>query len=230
MPGRTCGFRALPRPPRAELQHRRPRTSSRCTRTRPTCGVEYQLERDDACSAVNYVHNNLDRTIEDVGSLDASGNEVYFAANPGEGIATTMFSTGLTAPTPTPKPKRIYDALDVTPEPSLLAATGLPARTSRSAGCTATTPVWPTRTKSPRPPPASRRPPPSSRAAASRVPARRPAARGTSTSSNGIRTATSTSSAAWPPIVRSSRSSTARTRSRSARRSARSSTSAAARR
>ena len=44
---------------------------------------------------MNYVHNKLTRAIEDVGSLDATGNEVYFAANPGEGVATTMFVTGL---------------------------------------------------------------------------------------------------------------------------------------
>src|SRR4029078_9885014 len=51
---------------------------------------------------------------EYVGSVDATGNEVYFAANPGEGVATTMFVTGLTAPFNTPKPLRQYDALDIT--------------------------------------------------------------------------------------------------------------------
>jgi hypothetical protein len=58
------------------------------------------------------VHNKLTRAIEDVGSLDATGNETYFAANPGEGIATTMFVTGLTEPFPTPRPLRQYDALE----------------------------------------------------------------------------------------------------------------------
>ena len=91
---------------------------------------------------------------------------------------------------------------------------------ARSAGCMATTPGWRTRTRSPRRRPARRRPPRSSRPAASRVPAPPPAARGTSTSSCGTRTATSTCAAAWPPIVRSSRSSTAPTGCRSARRSA----------
>ena len=76
-------------------------------------GVEFQLDAK-SMAGVNYVHNTLGRTIEDVGSLDAQGNEVYFAANPGEGIATTMFSTGLTPVTPTPKPKRKYDAVELT--------------------------------------------------------------------------------------------------------------------
>ena len=76
-------------------------------------GLEYQLSPTTAIG-VNYVHNKLTRAIEDVGSLDASGNEVYFAANPGEGVATTMFVTGLTAPFNTPKPLRQYDALDLT--------------------------------------------------------------------------------------------------------------------
>jgi hypothetical protein len=74
-------------------------------------GIEYQLTTTTAFG-VNYVHNKLTRAIEDVGSLDATGNEVYFAANPGEGVATTMFVTGLTAPFQTPKPLRQYDALD----------------------------------------------------------------------------------------------------------------------
>ena len=76
-------------------------------------GFDYQLTTTTAFG-VNYVHNKLTRTIEDVGSLDATGNEVYFAANPGEGIATTMFVTGLTTPFNTPRPLRQYDGVDFT--------------------------------------------------------------------------------------------------------------------
>jgi hypothetical protein len=76
-------------------------------------GIEFQLTPTTALG-VNYVHNKLNRAIEDVGSLDSTGNEVYFAANPGEGVATTMFVTGLTAPFNTPRPLRQYDALDIT--------------------------------------------------------------------------------------------------------------------
>jgi hypothetical protein len=76
-------------------------------------GLEYQLNSTTAIG-MNYVHNKLTRSIEDVGSLDATGNEIYFAANPGEGVATTMFVTGLTPPFDTPRPLRQYDALDFT--------------------------------------------------------------------------------------------------------------------
>jgi hypothetical protein len=76
-------------------------------------GMEYQWNPTTVIG-VNYVHNKLTRAIEDVGSLDASGNEIYFAANPGEGVATTMFVTGLTKPFTTPKPLRQYDAVDLT--------------------------------------------------------------------------------------------------------------------
>jgi hypothetical protein len=76
-------------------------------------GLEFQVNPTTVVG-VNYVHNKLTRAIEDVGSLDPAGNEVYFAANPGEGIATTMFVTGLTKPFATPKPLRQYDALDLT--------------------------------------------------------------------------------------------------------------------
>jgi hypothetical protein len=76
-------------------------------------GLEYQLNQTTAIG-INYTHNKLNRAIEDVGSLDATGNEVYFAANPGEGIANTMFVTGLTAPFATPRPLRQYDGVDLT--------------------------------------------------------------------------------------------------------------------
>jgi outer membrane receptor protein involved in Fe transport len=77
-------------------------------------GVEYQLTPTTVFGAT-YVHNKLRRTIEDIGSLDANGNEIYFEANPGEGVATTMFSTGLTpCCIATPRPVRTYDALELT--------------------------------------------------------------------------------------------------------------------
>jgi hypothetical protein len=77
-------------------------------------GVEYQLSPTTVLG-INYIHNKLTRAIEDVGSLDASGNEIYFAANPGEGVAAIRkLRTGLTAEYATPKPLRQYDALDLT--------------------------------------------------------------------------------------------------------------------
>ena len=75
-------------------------------------GSEYQLNQNTVFTA-SYVHNELRRTIEDLGVLE-NGNEVYKYVNPGEGIAKTMNPSGLTAVFPTPKPKRQYDALELT--------------------------------------------------------------------------------------------------------------------
>jgi hypothetical protein len=60
------------------------------------------------------VHNNLNRTIEDLGAL-VGGNEVYLIANPGEGQAefTPTSFAPLTPTFRTPKPKRQYDAVEV---------------------------------------------------------------------------------------------------------------------
>jgi Carboxypeptidase regulatory-like domain/TonB-dependent Receptor Plug Domain len=74
-------------------------------------GMEYQLKGNQTLT-VNYTHSNLRRTIEDLGVLE-NGDEVYKYVNPGEGIATTMVPSGLTTEFATPKPKRQYDALEV---------------------------------------------------------------------------------------------------------------------
>ena len=75
-------------------------------------GFEHQLASEMVFSAT-YVRNDLVRTIEDLGAL-VDGDEVYFYANPGEGIARETPTSGRTAPFPTPKPKRQYDALELT--------------------------------------------------------------------------------------------------------------------
>ena len=74
-------------------------------------GAEYQLKGNQTLT-VNYTHSNLRRTIEDLGVLE-NGDEVYKYVNPGEGIAATMVPSGLTTEFATPKPKRQYDALEV---------------------------------------------------------------------------------------------------------------------
>ncbi len=74
-------------------------------------GIEYQLAPTTLLS-VNYIHNNLIRTIEDVGQL-IDGSEVYVYGNPGEGIVTDAFRSTATGPFNVPKPKRQYDALQV---------------------------------------------------------------------------------------------------------------------
>jgi outer membrane receptor protein involved in Fe transport len=75
-------------------------------------GLEYQLGATSVVT-VHFVHNILDRTIEDMGVL-INGDEVYKYVNPGEGIAKDFVPSGLTPPFAAPKPKRQYDALELT--------------------------------------------------------------------------------------------------------------------
>ena len=74
-------------------------------------GVDYQLGSSTLLS-VNYIHNNLIRTIEDVGQLQ-DGSEVYVYGNPGEGIVKEAFLSTPTTPFDIPRPKRQYDALQL---------------------------------------------------------------------------------------------------------------------
>jgi outer membrane receptor protein involved in Fe transport len=75
-------------------------------------GVEYQLSGNTVLG-VNYVHTNLLRTIEDMGTI-VNGSESYAYGNPGFGAGTITPTQGLTAPFPTPKAKRNYDAMELT--------------------------------------------------------------------------------------------------------------------
>jgi hypothetical protein len=61
---------------------------------------------------LNYVHTDLNRTIEDVGSL-VNGSEVYLYCNPGEGLCKTAIVTGDTPPFEMPKAIRKYDAIEL---------------------------------------------------------------------------------------------------------------------
>ena len=73
-----------------------------------TAGVDHQLN-DVMAVSVRYVHKQLDRMIEDTGSLDAEGNEIYIIANPGEGLTKLAF---VNPDTPMPLPKRDYDSVE----------------------------------------------------------------------------------------------------------------------
>jgi hypothetical protein len=74
-------------------------------------GVEHQLGRATVVT-VNYLRNNLVRTIEDIGLL-VNGNEEYVYANPGEGMAQSARISTKTAGFAVPKAKRQYDALQL---------------------------------------------------------------------------------------------------------------------
>jgi len=73
-----------------------------------TVGLEHQLNDRIALSA-RYVHKQIDRAIEDTGSLDAQGNEIYIIANPGEGLTELAFTNPNVN---LPKPKRDYDSVE----------------------------------------------------------------------------------------------------------------------
>jgi hypothetical protein len=73
-----------------------------------TFGLDHQL--NDAMSVgVHYVHKQIDRAIEDTGSLDADSNEIYVIANPGEGLTALAFTNPNVA---LPKAKRDYDSVE----------------------------------------------------------------------------------------------------------------------
>ncbi len=73
-----------------------------------TIVLDHQLN-DLMAVSVHYVHKQVDRAIEDTGSLDAQGNEIYVVANPGEGL------TALAHTNPNvnlPKAVRDYDSVE----------------------------------------------------------------------------------------------------------------------
>jgi hypothetical protein len=71
-----------------------------------TLGVDHQLN-DVMAFGVRYVHKQIDRAIEDTGSLDAQSNEIYIIANPGEGLAA-LAHPGVALPLPV----RDYDSVE----------------------------------------------------------------------------------------------------------------------
>ena len=72
-----------------------------------TLGLEHQLSPHVAVSA-RFVHKQLDRAVEDIGSVDAVGNATYVIGNPGYHRATEA-----TPGVPYPKAVRDYDAVEL---------------------------------------------------------------------------------------------------------------------
>jgi hypothetical protein len=77
-----------------------------------TAGIEHQLN-DVVALTVRYVHKHVDRAIEDTGSLDAQGNEIYVIANPGFGLTALAHTAPDVA---LPKAKRQYDSVEFAAE------------------------------------------------------------------------------------------------------------------
>jgi hypothetical protein len=68
--------------------------------------ADYALGRDMVIGA-RFARKSLDRTIEDIGGVDATGNEFFTIGNPGFGTAVSDFDP------PTPKAIRRYTAFEV---------------------------------------------------------------------------------------------------------------------
>ncbi len=83
-------------------------------------GVDYEFKPGMVFSG-RYVRSHLNRTIEDLGALDAEGNEVYRYGNPGEGAYVIFPSSGGTCTVKIgdacgfemPKAKRDYNAMEL---------------------------------------------------------------------------------------------------------------------
>jgi hypothetical protein len=73
-----------------------------------TFGLDHEFARRMALN-IHYVHKQLDRAIDDTGSLDAQGNEIYIIANPGEGLTALAFTNPKVA---MPLPVRDYDSIE----------------------------------------------------------------------------------------------------------------------
>ena len=74
-----------------------------------SAGFEREL-RPQLAASVRYVHKQIDQAIEDTGSLDAAGNEIYVIANPGQGLTALAWTNPNVA---LPRPVRDYDSVEV---------------------------------------------------------------------------------------------------------------------
>jgi outer membrane receptor protein involved in Fe transport len=74
-------------------------------------GIEHELT-PKVSLALRYVHKQVDTAIEDVGSLDAQGNEIYVIGNPGFGLSNIAHRFADGATVPFPKARRDYDSVE----------------------------------------------------------------------------------------------------------------------
>jgi hypothetical protein len=72
-------------------------------------GIEHELSSRVSVGA-RYVHKQVDRAIEDVGIIVPGIGEVFYIANPGEGVAQRIIGDEFPS---LPKAKRDYDALEL---------------------------------------------------------------------------------------------------------------------
>jgi hypothetical protein len=77
-----------------------------------TGGLEHELT-SHVSVGVSYVHKQIDTAIEDIGSLDAQGNELFTIGNPGLGLSNVAHRFADGTVVPFPKAVRDYDAVQV---------------------------------------------------------------------------------------------------------------------
>jgi len=74
-------------------------------------GIEHSLTSNSSVS-LRYVHKQVDKAIEDVGALDAQGNEIYLINNPGFNATSVAFRLSDGTEIPLPKAIRDYDSVE----------------------------------------------------------------------------------------------------------------------
>ena len=74
-------------------------------------GIEHSLTTNSSV-ALRYVHKQIDRAIEDIGFLDAQGNEVYLIGNPGFNANEVSWVLEDGTEIPGPKAVRDYDGVE----------------------------------------------------------------------------------------------------------------------
>ena len=77
-----------------------------------TFGLDHELSRTMSLG-VRYAHKWLDQTFEDVGTLVPGVGEVFRIANPGQGIAEFPLRAECPTCPAQPRPKRVYDGVEV---------------------------------------------------------------------------------------------------------------------
>jgi len=76
-------------------------------------GADHELSQTLSVG-VRYVHKQVDRAIEDIGNLDAQGNETYVIGNPGFGPNAVYVTPDEHRSIQLPKAKRDYDSVELT--------------------------------------------------------------------------------------------------------------------
>jgi hypothetical protein len=75
-------------------------------------GADHELS-STLSVGLRYVHKQVDTAIEDIGNLDAEGNETYVIGNPGMGPNATYVTPGEGRAIALPKAQRDYDAVEL---------------------------------------------------------------------------------------------------------------------